>query len=386
MSKATVRRRRGGRLAAALGVLLLAGCFEEPVDRRLGLCFAARDAVLVSVVTRIAPAGSAEDNPTLQRRLAEERRSLAEGRDEWRPRFAALEAPAGRIVLEEEDGEVVAAERRALADPSRLGAFFADSGVAASLTVREEEAELQLVPGPSARATRDQRDRVASALAGWSQAIADYLSAAAQLWRYLDEHPDRARPCLAALMSSVISDEARQQAGATTGDERVLVEAVEQARDAVFAVLSVPEGEAETLDGLSRLVYDPFPARVIVSLPGPPLEVEGFAARGAVLEVGGLGLWASLERLEGRWLAPDPAHATLRAMRGPQPETFDLEAFLAAPRRAADPAPDALVVRRAIEEGLRPAPVYRAVWTLPSAGFEDVATAWRTLPCPPLGH
>ena len=107
MSKATVRRRRGGRLAAALGVLLLAGCFEEPVDRRLGLCFAARDAVLVSVVTTIAPAGSAEDNPTLQRRLAEERRSLAEGRDEWRPRFAALEASAGRIVLEEEDGEVV---------------------------------------------------------------------------------------------------------------------------------------------------------------------------------------------------------------------------------------------------------------------------------------
>jgi hypothetical protein len=364
-------------------VLLLAACFEEPVSQRLTLCFAARDAVLVSVVTTLVPAGSAEDNPALQRRLAEERRTLEEGRDQWRGRFAALEAPASRLVVEEEDGEIVSAERRALAEPGRLGAFLADTGVAASFTVREAEAELQLVPGPSARASRDQRDRVAAALADWSQVIADYLAAAARLWRYLDEHPERARPCLASLMSSVISDEARQQAGATTGDERVLVEAVEEARDAVFAVLSVPEGEAETLDGMSRLVYDPFPARVAVSLPGPAIEVEGFAVRGAVLEVGGLGLWAALERLEGRWLAPDPAHATLRSMRGPEPEPFDFEAFLAAPRHAADPAPDALAVRRAIEEGLRPAAVYRVVWTLPATNLEALTPTWRTLPCPP---
>ena len=386
MIRVAIRRRHIGRLAAALGVLLLAGCFEEPVDRRLTLCFAARDGMLVSVVTTFAPAGSVEDNPALRRRLADERRALEEGRDEWRPRFAALGAPVARLVLEEEDGEVVLAERRALADPNRLGAYFADTGVAASFTVREEEAELQLVPGPSARATRDQRERVAAALADWSQAIADYLAAAARLWRYLDERPERARPCLAVLMSSVISDETRAQAGETTDDEKALVKVVEDARDAVFTVLTVPEGEAETLDGLSRLVYDPFPARVTVALPGVALEVDGFTARDGVLEVGGLGLWAALERLEGRWLAPDPALVTLRSMRGPSRETFDLEAFLATPRRAAEPPPDALAVRRVIEEGLRPAPVYRAVWTLPSADLEAVGTVWRTLPCPSPGH
>jgi hypothetical protein len=381
--RSVVRCPRPGHLAAAVAVLLLAGCFEEPVSHRLSLCFVGGDAVLVSVVTTLAPGDSAEDNPALQRRLTEERRTLDDGRDEWRARFAALEAPVTRLVVEEKDGEVVSAERRALVDPVKLGAFFADTGVAASFMVRENEAELQLVPGPSARATRDQRERVGAALAEWSQAIADYLAACGGLWRYLDKHPARACPCLASLMSSVISDEARRQAGETTGDEKALVEEVEEARDAVFTVLSVPEGEAETLDELSRLVYDPFPARVTVVLPGPPIEVEGFATRGAVLEVGGLGLWAALERLEGRWLAPDPALVTLRAMRGPEPERFDFGTFLAVPRRATDPAPDALAVRRAIEEGLRPAAVYRAVWTLPSTGLEDLASDWRTLPCPP---
>lgn len=372
-----------GRVAAALGVLLLAGCFEEPVERRLALCFVARDAVLVSVVTTLAPAGSAEDSPALQRRLAEERRVLEEGRDEWRPRFAALEAPAARLVLEEENGGIVATERRALADPAKLAAFFADTGIAASFTVREDEAELQLVPGPSPRASREQRERVAAVLAGWSQAIADYLATAARLWRYLDERPERARPCLADLMSPVVSDDVGRQAGEPTADERALVERLEEARDRVYDVLSVPEGEAETLDGLSRLVYDPFPAWMTVALPGAPLDVEGFEAHGATLEVGGLGLWAALERLEGRWLAPDPALVTIRSMRGPDPERFDFEAFLAAPRHAADPAPDALGVRRAIEESLRPAPVYRAVWRLPSTDLEALAPAWRALPCPP---
>jgi hypothetical protein len=382
VSRVAGRHARLDRIAAGLGVLLLGGCFEEPVGRRLTLCFVSGDAVLVSVVTKLAPADAAEDNPALQRRLAEERRALEDGRDEWRPRFAALEAPVARLVLEEEDGEIVSAERRAFVEPGRLGAFFADTAIAASFTVRENEAELQLVPGPSARATLEQRKQVAAALAEWSQAIADYLAAGARLWRYLDEHPQRARPCLAHLMSSVISDETRKQAGETTVDEKALVERVAEARDAVFAVLSVPEGEAETLDGLSRLVYDPFPARVAVELPGPALEVEGFAARGAMLVVGGLGLWASLERLEGRWLTPDPALAALRAMRGPEPETFDFEVFLSAPRRAADPAPDALVVRRAIEEGLRAAPVYRAVWTLPAPARDAAGPDWRTLPCP----
>jgi hypothetical protein len=382
VSRPTGLGRRSQRLAGALGVLLLVGCFEEPVSRKLSLCFVDRDAVLVSVVTTLAPGEGAEDNPALQRRLAEERRALEEGRDEWRPRFAALDAPAARLMVEEEDGEIVSAERRALGEPGRLGAFFADTGVAVSFTVRENEAELQLVPGPSARATREQRERVAVALADWSEAIAGYLAAGARLWRHLDEHPERARPCLADLMSSVIRDATRQQAGDTTPDERALVEQVDEAREAVAAVLTVPENQTETLDELSRLVFDPFPARVTVVLPATSLEVEGFTARGAVLEVGGLGLWASLERLEGRWLAPDPLLPYLRAMRGPQPEHFDFEAFLAAPRRAASPPPDSLAVRRAIEEGLRPAAVYRAVWTLPSAESDAARSDWRTLPCP----
>ena len=382
MNRAAGRRTGPERLALALGVLTLAGCFEEPVSRRLTLCFVGRDAVLVSVVTTLAPGGAAEDNPALQRRLAEERRALEEGRDEWRSRFAALEAPGGRLVLEEEDGEIVAAERRALADPEKLGAFLADTGIAASFTVREDEAELQLVPGPSSRATLEQRKRVAEALDDWAHAIAGYLAAGARLWRYLDEHPDRARPCLADMMSTVVRDGARSQAGEPTDDEKALVVRVEEARDAVLAVLAVPEGEAETLDGLSRLVYDPFPARVTVVLPAPPLDVEGFAVRGATLEVGGLGLWAALERLEGRWLAPDPLLQYLRAVRGPEPESFDLEAFVGTPRHAAAPTPDAISVRRAIEERLRPAPVYRAVWTLPPAGRDAAALDWRGLPCP----
>jgi hypothetical protein len=132
----------------------------------------------------------------------------------------------------------------------------------------------------------------------------------------------------------------------------------------VFGVLLVPSGDELSLDELSHLVYDPFPARLSVRLPAAPEEVEGFArdAEGE-LTVPGLGLWPALRALEGRWLSPDPVLLYVERRGKSEEAPLDLAAFLARERRAMPP-PSAAEVRLAIEERLQPASLYRAVWTV----------------------
>jgi hypothetical protein len=44
----------------------------------------------------------------------------------------------------------------------------------------------------------------------------------------------------------------------------------------VLEILAVPRGAAYSPDEVSHLVYDPFPARLSVKLPGAPMDLEGF--------------------------------------------------------------------------------------------------------------
>lgn len=352
------------RLPVLALALLLSGCFEEPVVERLTLRFGAGGGVTVEVETRLSVEELRKSDPSssLGRRLRETERALLAGDDDWSRRFAALSPERESYRWEKEDGLLARAERQAqIADPSRLERLFADTPVLAIYSAEEGRAELGLYPGgPGGRANRRELRRMEEGLEAWSETLAAYLEAAEELYRSLERSPERARPVFTALFGDLLDGEEPE----LSDEEEVQVAVLEEAMQAVLGVLVVEGGEAHTLNELSHLVYDPFPAALTVEVPGEILEVEGFVADEgeSVLKVPGLGLWAALAALEGWWLAPDPALAYARLIQDSDEEIrAGVAAFAAAPRHV-EPAPDPTEVRAVLDELLRPQPSYRVVW------------------------
>ena len=356
------------RLAIVLLALTLTSCFEPPVREDLHLRFLANGAVVVTSTVEIAtPEG--ESNPALERRLAGVRQAVLDGTDPWGTRFAALEPAAEKFSWEKRLGEVRRATRSAaVAEPKDLSRFFGDTSLSVFFEIRKEEgiAELSIAAGPSSRANRRQQKLMERALGEWSARVSKYLDAAGELYAYVDEHPDRDRACFGALFSEVLAEEEQEGLPELTEEEEGMVDRLGGAMEKVFDVLLIPKGEDYSLDEVAHLVYDPFPARIKMSFPSAPLEAEGFS-KGEdekSLVIPGHGLWTSLQALEGRWIAPDPVLLYIEAQRSGGDEALDLDGFLGKPRRA-EPVhllPSATEVRRAIEDELKPAPLYRVSW------------------------
>lgn len=355
------------RIFAVLICLVFASCFEPPVREGLLLRFLPNGAVVATSKVEIS-ADHDTKNPALARRLAETRRALLEGSDVWGARFAATNPAAERFGWEKRLGDLRAATRSAvITEPEGLEALFGDTSVGAAYRIDADRgmAELTLAPGPAARATRRQREEMRETLATWSAALAEYLEAAGDLYAHLERQPERARTCFGLLFDEVMDEEELKTLDEPTDDEVVILERLDEAMRQVTDVLLVPERAEYSPDEISHLVYDPFPARLTVKLPGPPLEMEGFQANtGGTLSVAGLGLWDSLRALEGRWLSPDPVLFYVATARQGQGAKIDLDSFIRRPRLAAPPHhfPAAAEVRAAIEERLQPAPFYRVTW------------------------
>lgn len=347
----------------ALACLASASCFEPPVRENLTLRFLANGYAVVSSRVIVGGDKAAEGN-AVRRRLAEVRASLLAGSDPWSQRFTTLSAAAERSSWEKRLGDLSEATHSALVtEEGELARFFGDTSLRVSYAVRPEAgvAELTIVPGPSARATRKQQKDLEVALASWSEDLADYFADSGRLYAYLDAHPDRGQDLLGTLFKDVLPE--GEKIGELSAEEKRLVEAVDERMSKVLEVLGVPEGEAYSLDEISHLVFDPFPAKLTVKLPAAAREVEGFERHGSdTLTVDGLGFWDALLALEGRWLSPDLLSSYVEH-RAEGAQKIDLAAFVAQPRRAAA-APNASEVRAALVGQLTPAPVYRAVWTV----------------------
>ena len=361
-SKAFPLRRTG---LGVLACLALASCFDPPVRESLLLRFLPNGAVVATSTVEIADTGTA--NAALERRVGEVRRAILEGSDPWGARFAAAEPAAERFAWEKRLGDLRGASRSAvITEPRNLAAVFGDTSLSVNYEVDTERriAELTIVPGPASRASRKQREDLDRVMETWTAALAEYLAAAQQLYAYLEERPERAHACFGTLFAEQLSEDDVGSLQELTKDEEKVVGRLDEATRQVLEVLVVPDNGSYSPDEVSHLVYDPFPARLAVKLPGSPLSVEGFSPGSkGTLSVPSLGLWEALKSLEGRWLAPDPVVFYVASAQSGE-EKLDLDLFVQQARKSA-PAhllPSAREVRTALEERLRPAPVYRASW------------------------
>jgi len=361
-------RSRSARLPVFFGLALLASaCFETPVDESVQLRFLPNGSVVVTSTVAVMDETPSETNPALSRRLSEARQALIEGSDAWSRRFAGVQPVTERSSWEKILGVLRKSIHSAvLAEPKDFTALFGDTSLIVSYEIKEDGvAELVISPGPPGAATQSQRREVERTLDAWSESVARYLVTGGELYRYLDEHPERARACLGALFADQLSETDRGKLPALTAEEKESSDRLQATMQEVWGVLTIPDGEDHTPDELSHLVDDPFPGRLTVRLPGAPLEApEGFTVgKDGVLSVEGPGLWQALRALEGRWLSPDPLLLYMEHVRRSPDDPFDLSALLRQKRRA-EAAPGAKEVRSAIEERLRPAPVYRVLWKI----------------------
>jgi len=350
-------------------VLLLTSCFEEPVDERVTLAFHADGAYTVTVATAIADPGN-EDNPALTKRLAELRRALEQGYDPWSRRFEVLEPDSEKTTFERDHGVLVRVERAGRAeDHERLRQFLADSGVTALFRVVGRDMTVEIVPAGGVRATHSQRDRVHALLSTWSDAVARTYAATRDLYAYLADHPERAGACLSAVFAEALSTADQRPGRELSEADHATVDPLREARKEVVEIFEVPDGEAYSLNELSHLVYDPFPARLAVEVPSEPSEVEGFQrSPDGALVVAGLGLYEAMRGLGGVWASPDPLVAYVEAARGNG--SLTLNGLVGLPLTATVPSP--AEVRDALAERLRPAPIYRAVFHLTAGEGDDV--------------
>jgi hypothetical protein len=261
---------RARRLALALALLLLAGCFDPPVKESVRLRFFPNGAVAVTDTVELDLLKDGENNPALERRMSDLRRELLDGLDPWARRFASVEPVAERLSWEKRFGSLASARRSVLiAEPEALRDLFGDTSVSASYSIAEDgTAELTLVPGVPAQATRRQRKDMERAVGEWSGQVAEYLAATGDLYAWLEDNPGRVRPCFRELFSElVVVEETEEIEEELSAEEQKRVQRVGDAMEKVFDVLLIPKGQDRSLDELSHLVYDPFPAPLSIQLP-----------------------------------------------------------------------------------------------------------------------
>ena len=351
----------------ALLCLPLLGCFEEPVREHLHLTLSGHGPVIVTVVQEVTPSDGTGDNPVLNDRLEESRDTIDHGLDPWSQRFALLEPLAEHVSVERVAGELRRSIHSAvLPSFDEVLQLVEADGLTGSLTMANGTAELELFPTGGSRATYTQRQDADRLLSEWSVELAIYFEAVADLYAYLDERPERAVPCFAHIFDK---DEGLENNGPLEPAEEEMVARIGDAMDNVAFALMVDDGEAFSLNELTRLVYDPFPARLTIAVEGQVVATEGFSAGADFFERPPVDAWNALLSLEGRWISPDLVTAAAAPGSDDLQPDPDVLAFASLPRRYFPP-PDAAEVESSIVAGLVPEEMLRLVWRPPPAADE----------------
>jgi len=357
------RPRLGACLAAAALTAALSGCFEPPIREAMSLLFDAAGGLEVVVTTRLQGEADYPKNRQARERLVEAREAARCGEDPFTRQLERLAPSSLRRSLGWRDGALRESVRSAaFPDARAVERLFEGAPLAVVLTRSAGETQLEIYPGRGGRANLSERAEVARALERFSEAAARYERALADLWDFLDRHPARERFVVAAILDLKVEDPAPEEASEL---EKTLGEAAVEAMAATGQVLLLEEGRGESLDELSRKVYDPFPAPVTVEVKGTVLESTGFVPEEqGRLRIPSVSLTGALGQLSNRWVTPDPLSELVRHADRPEDAPPDLDAFLAPGRRVVA-RPDAREVLEALEAALAPAPVYRLRWRAP---------------------
>jgi hypothetical protein len=207
--------------------------------------------------------------------------------------------------------------------------------------------------------------------------LAVYFEAVVDLYAHLDEQPDRAVPCFAHIFDK------HKDLGETGPLEPVEEQLVVRVKDAMGGVAAfafmVDSGEAFSLNELTRLVYDPFPARLTIAVNGDVLGSEGFETGADFFERPPVDAWNALKSLEGRWISPDLVTAAAAPVSDDRQPDPDILVLASTPRRYFPP-PDAAEVESSIVAGLVPEEMLRLIWRPPPAADTDEESVdWLTV-------
>jgi hypothetical protein len=351
---------RAARVPAVAACLLAAwSCFEPPVTERVEIDFTGASGATVRTRVRLRPRSELEGLP--RERVDRAARALAEESDAWAIRIHDMEPEEDRFEIGRRRGEVVEALRTASVDRREaVEALFARTPVAARYTEGTGWQEFTLFADATGPAPAQERRKTEEELAAWAEGAATYFEAAAGLWRFVEAHPDRTRPCFESVFLRGWSP-----AGDAGEQESALLRTLEEGTAHILGALVAQDDEEFTLSERVRRAYDPFPAAVTVRVPGVVLEAEGFPeGADGKFAIEALDLWNAFRSLEGRWLSPDPAVAMWRHEVAPTKGPFDLDAFVALPRSAVTP-PRASEIMAVLRSSLTPAPAYRVRWRPP---------------------
>lgn len=351
----------GRRLISALTLCLaplLIGCFEDPVEELVVIELHPEDRATITARVELMPI-SREENLAAWRRVDHYRSILLEEADPWTRRFGALQPLSESFHWDKSNGELRSVERSAVIDARELNLFLADSGVSVFLTGDGDWRELSIYPGESTRATSEQRALLESRTDRWTEALASYFVALRSLYDYLDDHRDRERAVFVQVFRELVSDEELDAAVELSEDEMALVEDLRSAMEAAWKILEVDPDDAYSLNEISYLVHDPFPSDVEIIVPVEPSEVEGFEQEDGRFIIRRTGLWEAFETLESRWATPDLLTIWIDAALGST--QVEIDPIIAVPR-SLETIPSTHEIETALEESLRPLPVYRLRW------------------------
>lgn len=334
-------------------LLLLIGCFEDPIAETLTIEFQAEKRVALTVAVKIER-HVAEGNRFALARIERAVDDLLSERDEWARRFRAVDLEREHFEWFKQNARVASVERFGLTTERDLSRFFNDTAVNVIVTEGPGWKELTLYPGRSDRATKEDRAQLERQMAAWSAAFNAYSRQVSELNAYVGSHPDRAQTVAIALFGPAEGEPEPEP----NDEEAGILDAMEQAMTRTTEVLAVPEQEQErSLNEIVRRVHDPFPAAIVVKVPGTILEHEGFETAKDSASIRPINLAEALNRLRGRWMAVDLLTSWTDSTATPSRPAFD-RSSLGRPSQA----PSAAEVLAAVEKLLQPRAVYRLRW------------------------
>lgn len=302
------------RIAAAAALLLAAACAQPPVSEDVTVSFEKNDRVLITEQTTFNDADVKSEARLAM--LESARFAAAHDTDAWAARFGRVNAEDEEVTTRKHHGELDRVSRSVRIPINQLQTVFSDVNISVNVLNGDGWRELSFIPGGSVRASRDQRRHFDDALLVWSGAVSRYFAAIDRLYTYLDLNPYRAQPLFSALLNEQPEDSAVQL---VADEEQPLVDSVRLAMEEIANLMDKEQdGGGATFAEEADLIYNAFPARMSIRVPGDVISKEGFDEK---LVIEPVSLFDAIEALDGKWISPDPL-ATLLRDEQPSPDAL----------------------------------------------------------------